>query len=92
MKTQSVTTENATEIEKVTGHIPSIIAPEDPIEPSPTPNITPSTPAPEIPDTPQTPEISPQVPSPDHPEIPTELPPHIAPLSQPIGRRRATDR
>jgi len=66
-------------LEQVTGNIPSIIAPEEPFNPDPAPEIDPAPPQPEIPTPPPHPNIPP------HPNAPAafissaELPPHIAP-------------
>lgn len=70
------------ELEKVTGNIPSVIAPDEPSNPEP--DINPTTPQPEIPVQPQNPDISPPAPSPINPTSPTELPPHIEPVRKEI--------
>lgn len=63
--------------EKVTGQIKSVIAPEEPFDPNPKPEIDPAPPQPEQPAVPNVPV---------DPISPTELPPHISPTppSQPI--------
>ncbi len=69
-----------------TGHILSVIAPEEPFNPDPAPEIDPAPPQPGQP----TPPAHPTVPSPPNvpvdPISPTEPPPHISPTppSQPI--------
>lgn len=75
---QSQSNPPANELEKVTGNIQSIIAPDEPFNPDP--EINPETPEPEIPTQPPDPNISPPSPSPVNPTSPTELPPHIEPV------------
>lgn len=60
--------------EKVTGQIKSIIAPEEPFDPNPKPEIDPAPPQPEQP-------AQPNVPA--YPISPTEPPPHISPTPPP---------
>lgn len=65
---------NADLQEKVTGHVKSVIAPEEPLDPNPKPEIDPAPPQPEQPAQPNVPvdPISPVVP-----------PPHISPTPPP---------
>ena len=67
------------ELEQVTGNIPSIIAPEEPFNPDPEPEIDPAPPQPEIPTPPAHPNIPPHPNASVDSTLPTELPPHIAP-------------
>jgi hypothetical protein len=60
--------------EKVTGHIKSIIAPEEPFDPNPKPEIDP---APPQPDQPAQPNV------PVDPISPVQPPPHISPTPPP---------
>lgn len=66
---------NAELQEKVTGHIKSVIAPEEPLAPNPTPEIDPA---------PLQPEQQPAQPNvPVDPISPVEPPPHISPTPPP---------
>lgn len=67
------------DLEQVTGNIPSIIAPEEPFDPDPVPEVDPAPPQPEIPTQPAHPNIPPHPNTPVDSTSPTELPPHIAP-------------
>lgn len=79
---QRETGQSDIEVEKVTGNIPSVIAPDEPFNPDP--EIDPTTPQPEIPNEPQKPDITPPAPSPVNPTSPAELPPHIDPVPREI--------
>ncbi|MGV8834996.1 DUF2934 domain-containing protein [Cellvibrio sp.] len=65
---------SASHQEKVTGHIKSIIAPEEPFDPNPKPEIDP---APPQPDQPAQPNV------PVDPIAPVQPPPHISPTPPP---------
>jgi hypothetical protein len=75
--------------EKVTGHIPSTIAPEEPFNPEPAPEIDPAPPQPGQPTPPAHPNIPPHPNAPSPPNVPvdpispTEPPPHISPTPPP---------
>lgn len=75
--------------EKVTSQIKSVIAPDEPFDPNPRPEVDIEPPKPEIPGTPQqppgpntTPDIAPTEPPAD-PIAPVEPPPHISPTPEP---------
>jgi hypothetical protein len=69
------------ELEKVTGDIPSIIAPEEPFDPDPVPETDPAPKQPEEPTPPAHPNIPPRtsILGAD-PVAQTELPRHISPI------------
>jgi len=74
------------------GHVVSMIAPEEPFDPDPKPEIEPAPPQPEQPTPPPHPNIPPHPNQPTQPNVPVdpiapvETPPHISPTppAQPI--------
>lgn len=70
-------------VEKVTGNIPSTIAPEEPFNPEPAPEIDPAPPQPGQPTPPAHPNVPPHPNVPVDPISPTEPPPHISPTLPP---------
>ena len=68
------------------GHVMSVIAPEEPFNPTPKPEIDPAPPQPEQPTPPAHPNIPPHPDVPVDPIAPVETPPHISPTppAQPI--------
>ena len=61
------------------GHVMSVIAPEEPFNPDPKPEIDPAPPQPEQPPQPAHPNIPPHPNVPVDPIAPVETPPHISP-------------
>jgi hypothetical protein len=74
------------EEEKVTGNIQSTIAPEEPFDPNPQPEIDPAPPQPDQAPPPAHPNIPPRPSTPAEPIAPVVNPPHISPTptSDPI--------
>lgn len=65
------------------GHVVSVIAPEEPFDPDPKPEIDPAPPQPEQPNPPAHPNIPPHPNVPVDPIAPVETPPHISPTPPP---------
>lgn len=78
--------DDADELELGSGHVVSVIAPEEPFNPDPKPEIDPAPPQPEQPTPPAHPNIPPHPNVPVDPIAPVETPPHISPTppAQPI--------
>lgn len=72
--------------ERVTANIQSTIAPEEPFDPNPQPEIDPAPPQPDQAPPPAHPNIPPRPSTPAEPIAPVETPPHISPTppSDPI--------
>lgn len=71
------------EFELGSAHVVSLIAPEEPFNPDPKPEIDPAPPQPEQPTPPAHPNIPPHPNVPVDPIAPVETPPHISPTPQP---------